>query len=324
MNGAAMTRIGLISNVCSERNKRGTEALDRTVASLPGIRHEKICDVDGLGDILASFAAEKVQAIAVNSGDGTIHAVLTELLEKRPFPEPPPVCVLMGGMANMTGADVAPRGKADAVLRRLSALIDADGIGSHLIHRHILRLENIVGQPPQRAMFFGAAGIVEAIRLCKTEMHSRGLSATWANWATLLKMLGGWVVPGKSGRRDIGAEMAVALDNGPAVEGRRLLVLATTLDRLILGSRPFWNTASGPVRWTEIADPPRRLLANAPGVLYGRSKRTVKDESYASHGVRRVSLEMDGPFTLDGQFFTAERQNPLVITADDRIAFVKF
>lgn len=319
-----MTRIGLISNVCSERNKRGTDALDRTVASLPGVRHEKICAVDGLADILASFAAEKVRVIAVNSGDGTIHAVLTELLETRPFAEPPPVCVLMGGMANMTGADVAPKGKADAVLRRLSALVDADALGRHLIHRHILRLENITGQPPQRAMFFGAAGIVEAIRLCKSEMHSRGLSATWANWATLLKMLGSRIVPGKAGRRDIGAEMAVALDNGPAVEGRRLLVLATTLDRLILGSRPFWNTGGGPVRWTEIADPPRRLLLNAPGVLYGRSSRTVKDEGYSSRGVRRVSLAMDGPFTLDGQFFTATSDNPLVITADDRIAFVKF
>lgn len=319
-----MTRIGLISNVCSERNKRGTDALDRTVASLPGIRHEKICAVDGLADILASFAAEKVRVIAVNSGDGTIHAVLTELLENRPFAEPPPVCVLMGGMANMTGADVAPKGKADAVLRRLFALVDTDALGRHLIHRHILRLENIVGQSPQRAMFFGAAGIVEAIRLCKTEMHSRGLSATWANWATLLKMLGGWVLPGTAARRNIGAEMAAALDDGPAVEGRRLLVLATTLDRLILGSRPFWNTGSGPVRWTEIADPPRRLLLNAPGVLYGRSNRTVKEVGYSSRGVQRVSLAMDGPFTLDGQFFTATSQTPLVITADERIAFVKF
>lgn len=65
-------RIGLISNVCSERNKRGMADLDRAVSSLPGIRHERICAVDGLADILASFAADGVEAIAVNSGDGTI------------------------------------------------------------------------------------------------------------------------------------------------------------------------------------------------------------------------------------------------------------
>lgn len=319
-----MTRIGLISNVCSERNKRGMEAIDRVVAGLPGVRHEKICAVDGLPDILAAFAADGVRVIAINSGDGTIHAALTVLLENRPFPETPPVCVLMGGMANMTGADVAPKAKADAVLRRLGAIVEDGTIERHLIRRHVLRLKNIVGQPPQRAMFFGAAGIVEAIRLCKTEMHARGLSATWANWATLLKMLGGRVVPGKGERREIGAEMAVALDDAPAIDGRRLLVLATTLDRLILGSRPFWNTGSGPLRWTEIADPPRRLLLNAPGVLYGRSDRSIKDQSYLSRGVQRVSLALDGPFTLDGQFFTAERRNPLIITADDRVAFVKF
>lgn len=319
-----MTRIGLISNVCSERNKRGMEAIDRVAGELGGIRHEKICAVDGLPDILAAFAADGVRVIAVNSGDGTIHAVLTALLEQRPFTETPPLCVLMGGMANMTGADVAPRGKGEAVLRRLAALVEAGDLDRHLIRRHVLRLENIVDQPPQRAMFFGAAGIVQAIRLCKTEMHSRGLSATWANWATLLKMLGGWAVSGESGRQDLSADMGVSLDDAPFVEGRRLLVLATTLDRLILGSRPFWKTEGAPLRFTEIAYPAQRLLLNAPRVLYGRSDRSVKDESYVSRGVRRAVLAMDEPFTLDGQFFTAERRRPLVITADDRVAFVKF
>ncbi len=319
-----MTRIGLISNVCSERNKRGMEAVDRTVAGLAGVRHEKICAVDGLVDILASFAADDVRVIAINSGDGTIHAVLTVLLEQRPFAEIPPVCVLMGGMANMTGADVAPRGKAPAVLRRLKALVETEAIDRHLIRRNVLRLENIVDEPPQRAMFFGAAGIVEAIRLCKSEMHSRGLSATWANWATLLKMLGRWAVSGEGGRHDLGAELDVALDDAPAAPGRRLLLLATTLDRLILGSRPFWNTGGGPVRYTEIAYPVHRLLLNAPNVLYGRSDRSVRGDSFRSRGVHRVSLAMDGPFTLDGQFFTAERARPLVITAEDRVAFVKF
>ncbi|MGZ9032986.1 MAG: diacylglycerol kinase family protein [Rhodospirillales bacterium] len=319
-----MVRIGLISNVCSERNKRRMQAIDRTVAGIAGLRHEKICAVDGLADILASFAADKVEAIAVNSGDGTIHAVLTVLLEQRPFAKPPPVCVLMGGMANMTGADVAPKAEAPAVLRRLAGLIEAGAIHRHLIHRHVLRLENIAGQPPQRAMFFGAAGIVEAIRLCKTEMHARGLSAAWANWATLLKMLAGWAVSGEGNRRNLGAEMAVALDNAPAVEGRRLIVLATTLDKLILRSRPFWNTAGGTLRFTEIAYPAKRLLLNAPRVLYGRSDRSIRDGSYRSRGVRRAVLALDGPFTLDGQFFTARRDHPLVITADDRVAFVKF
>jgi hypothetical protein len=284
-----MTRIGLISNVCSERNKRGMEAIDRAVSELGGIRHEKVCAVDGLPDILAAFAADGVRAIAVNSGDGTIHALLTALLEQRPFAEPPPLCVLMGGMANMTGADVAPKGKAGAVLRRLAEIVEAGSVGRHLIRRNVLRLENVVGQPPQRAMFFGAAGIVQAIRLCKTEMHSRGLSATWANWATLLKMLGGWAMAGDRGREDLGAEMAVSLDNAPFVEGRRLLALATTLDRLILGSRPFWKTKGAPVRFTEITYPAHRLLLNAPRVLYGRSARSVKDDSYVSRAAAHVT-----------------------------------
>lgn len=318
------TPIGLISNVCSERNKRSMVDLDRAVSGLPGIRHEKICAVDGLPAILASFAAAGVRAIAVNSGDGTIQAILSVLLEQHPFADVPPVCILAGGMTNMTGADVAPRGPRAKVLGRLVELVAAGTVHRHLVHRHILRLENIEGHPPQRAMFFGAAGIVEAIRLCKAEVHSRGLSSEWANGATLARMLGGWLVAGEGGRRDLSREMAIAVDDEPAAEGRRLLVLATTLDRLVLGSRPFWNAKGGPLRYTAIAYPPRRLLLNAPRVLFGRSGRRFADPSYLSAGVRRLSLAMDGPFTLDGQFFHAEPGRPLIITADERVSFVKF
>jgi diacylglycerol kinase (ATP) len=319
-----MSRIGLISNVCSERNKRSMDDLSCAVAELPGIRHEKICAVDTLGDILASFAADGVAVIAVNSGDGTIQALLSMLFENRPFAQLPPLCVLAGGMTNMTGADVAPRGSRAAVLRRLVALVEAGELEQHLIRRHVLRFDNIVDHPPQRAMFFGAAGIVEAIKLCKAEVHARGLSAEWANGVTLLRMLAGWLVSGERGRRSLAAEMAVALDDEAPVEGRRLLVLATTLDRLVLGSRPFWNTNSGPVRFTAIGYPPRRLLLNAPWVLFGHSRRRLADPSYVSQGVRRLSLAMDGSFTLDGQIFTAERNRPLLVSGDERIAFVKF
>lgn len=318
------TPVGLISNVCSGRNKRSMADLDRAVSELPGVRHERICAVDGLAEILASFAAAGVQAIAVNSGDGTIQAILSILLEEGPFADVPPVCILAGGMTNMTGADVAPRGSRAAVLARLVDLVAAGTVRDHLVHRHILRLDNIADHGPQRAMFFGAAGIVEAIRLCKAEVHSRGLSSEWANGATLARMLGGWLVQGEGSRRALGADMAIAVDDEPAVAGRRLLVLATTLDRLVLGSRPFWNTSGGPLRYTAIAYPPRRLLLNAPRVLFGRSGRTFADPSYVSAGVRRLSLAMDGPFTLDGQFFHAASGRPLIVTADERVSFVKF
>lgn len=319
-----MSRIGLISNVCSERNKRGMAKLDHAVAALGSISHEKICAVDGLGGILESFAEEGIELIAVNSGDGTIQALLSVLLEERPFAEIPPVAVLAGGMTNMTGADVGPKGPPATVLRRLVDLVEAGAIGRNLIRRNILRVENIVDHPPQRTMFFGAAGIVEAIKLCKAEVHSRGLSAEWANGATLARMLGGWLVSGERDRRGLGAEMTIALDGEAPSKGPRLLVLATTLDRLVLGSRPFWNVDGGPVRYTAIAYPPRRLLLAAPRVLFGSRRRTLDKESYDSRGVRRLSIAMDGPFTLDGQFFMADRRTPLVVTADDRVAFVKF
>ena len=58
----------------------------------------------------------------------------------------------------------------------------------------------------------------------------------------------------------------------------RGLVLATTLDRLMLWSRPFWNYDGQPIRYTGIAYPPEHLVRSAPKVLYGWRRPNLPPE----------------------------------------------
>jgi hypothetical protein len=78
-------------------------------------------------------------------------------------------------MANATAADVGLRGKGAAALRRLLGAARAGNLAPHLRRRHVLRVENIQGRPPQRGMFLGAAGIWDAIHLCTATVHTKGL-----------------------------------------------------------------------------------------------------------------------------------------------------
>ena len=108
----------------------------------------------------------------------------------------------------------------------------------------------------------------------------------------------------------------------PSIRCRRLLVLATTLDRLVLGSQPFWNTHGRPVRFTSIAYDAPGIIRNARRILYGGHERNLPI-GFDSIGAERIELTLDGPFTIDGQFFEPAPDRPLVLTAAASVRFVQ-
>ncbi|MGF1640373.1 MAG: diacylglycerol kinase family protein [Rhodospirillales bacterium] len=319
----AAIRLGLISNIRSQQNRRGTAAIDAAIADAPEVVHARLAGVDGLPQALQDFARDGVGLIVTNGGDGTVQAVLTELLSARPFSPLPPLAVLPRGMTNMTAADVGPRGGAVRSLRGLVDLARGGALAHRLIRRHVLKVEHAAGYPAQYGMFFGTAGIVRGIEVCRTRVHARGLESDWATGVTLAGMLLGWLVSGGRGETFRGETIAVSIDAAAAEPRRLFLLLATTLDRLILGSRPFWNQDGGPVRFTAIADPPRHLVRFARRILYGPPRRGLPGDTYQSQAAKRIALEMACPFTLDGQMFEPEHGRPVIVSAEDEVDFVR-
>ena len=138
-------------------------------------------------------------------------------------------------------------------------------------------------------MFFGAAAIYDAIEFCCSRVYALGLKGNLGMSLTL----GGLLLRGCSAAGNgliRGHDIAVALDDEPMIRAQRLLVLATTLDRLILRSRPFWSQGSGSIRFTSIAHPPAHLIRSAPKVLYGWRRTTLPPEAYLSRDAERIAL----------------------------------
>ncbi|WP_176245179.1 diacylglycerol kinase family protein [Oceanibacterium hippocampi] len=312
----------LISNPLSQRNRRGMEAIEAVLDDLPGIDHYKLGDVAEMPDILRHLAADGTRVVALNGGDGTVQAGLTHILEDRPFESPPAIAILPRGMTNMTAADVGLTGRPGSALRKLHRGLAGDGPEPAIRNRHVLRLENAAGFPPQRGMFFGAAAIVQAIELCRDRVHSLGLEAALANGVTLLGLLANWLFRGAEGSVLRGENVSIRIDGEVRPEAERLLVLATTLDRLVLGSRPFWNDDREPLRFTAIDYPPDHLFRRAGKLLYGGPERALP-AGYRSCGAGRVELDMTCRFTLDGQLYDPEPGKPVILSAADRLDFLR-
>jgi diacylglycerol kinase (ATP) len=319
---AGRLKIGLLSNPTSQGNRRGIDDVHAAAAGRPDVSHERLGESREIAEVLRDFARREVGVLVVNGGDGTVQKVLTALFEERPFGRVPPLAILRRGTANMTAGDVGLRGRAPGALRRLLACVETGDLERHLACRHVLRAENLRDSSAQRGMCFGAAGICDVMAWVCDRIHPLGLKGEWAHGSALafllLRLLLGKLPEGMLQ----GHELAVALDGGSGVRSRQLLVLATTLDRLVLGSRPFWNHGDGPIRYTSIAHPPTGLVRRIRQILYGPDRSRLPD-GYFSRGASRIELILDGPFTIDGELFEPAADRPLVLTGADRVRFVR-
>ena len=318
-----MPKIGLISNPRSQRNRRGLDEIAAVVAGAPDVIHVAADGREALDEVLPEFARREVGIVLINGGDGTVQTVLTRLLEAQWFERMPYLAILPRGMANTTAADVGLRGKAAAGLARLIAASRDGTLADHVIERPILRIENIQGGAAQRGMMFGAGAIPDAIDICCRQVYARGLQGKFGMGLTLAGLLLGGVLRRRGNRVLRAHNIGVALDGASENRTARLLVLATTLHRLILGSRPFWNHDEQPIRYTSIAYPPERLLRSAPKVLYGWRRQALSPEVYHSEGASRIAIRFDGPFTVDGETFHPLPDRAVAITAADHARFVR-
>jgi hypothetical protein len=318
-----MPRIGLISNPRSQRNRRGLDAIHRVIASAPDVIHVSTNASGDLGEVLLEFARQEVGLVLINGGDGTVQAVLTRLLEDRPFATTPDLGILARGMANTTAADIGLRGSGATALQRLLDASREGAIEHHVRERPVLRIENVAGKGPQRGMMFGAGAIQDGIELCCREVYARGLTGRLGISVTLAGLLLRALFTTRDHGVLRGHDIAVSLDAGAESRTSRLLVLATTLDRLILGSRPFWNYDGAPIRYTSITYPPERLLWSVPKVLYGWRREALDPDVYDSQGAGHIAVRLNAPFTVDGEMFEPSPDRPIVITAADRVRFVR-
>jgi diacylglycerol kinase (ATP) len=320
-----MVRIGVISNPLSQRNKRGMARVDTLLAQHPEILHRRLDRFEDLGTAVSEFVVADLDVIAVNGGDGTVQATLTELFKATEADKLPTLAILSGGMTNMIAADCGLTGSAVSGLKHLIKIASNDTLSKHVVSRQIIRLEWGAGSGPIFGMFFGAAGIYRAIQICRDKVHSLGFESSAAVGLTLAGVLLRWLLPGRHASEVFqGDDVSVVLDDDAPVTRSYFLLIVTTLDRLILRSRPYWGQQQGGLRFTGVTFPPARLIRSILSLLYGGDQRKLPPDSYFSHSADKIRLDLTGTFTLDGEMYQPLPGRPVELSSAGSIDLVKY
>ena len=298
-------RIGIVFNRRAHRNLQQAGALPTVDLSLDWASPQTAGE---LSAALARFAASKVDAIVVDGGDGTIRDVITAAAEH--FPDGlPRLAVVPSGKTNALALDLGiPRGwTLDDALATI-----ATGRVSQRSPIEIGRTDRAA--PVLRGFLFGAGAFVKATALAQG-VHRlgafRGLAVAMSIGAAVAQtMFAGSGNPWRRGER-----MRIDLRDGRRIDHRLYLMIASTLERLPLGLKPFGRVRSG-LKLLGIDAPPRRMMVSLPALLAGSEAAWLRRAGYHRGDVEQLSVTLSGGFILDGEAFeggglTIRRGTPL-------------
>lgn len=314
-------KIGVLGNPQSRRNRKLLPAIEALLGRHRDVIYSRLDRFDELEAALRRFAAARVDLLIVSGGDGTISAVLTQIFEHGVFDEPPHLAILPGGTSNTIAGDVGLRGRPlDAFKRCLHAFAHAPE-SCEVVERSLIRVDYDREKPAVCGMFFGTAAVCDAIVLRRRLFPQKWLPDPIAAAMTLAVVLGTAAL-GRPGVLS-GQSIAAWLDDAPATPRQYTIVIATTLERILLGGDPFWGSGPGAIKFTSVGSPPRGLVRHAYRLLYGRDRERLPPATYASAVADRITLNMDCPFNLDGEFHEPGPGGAVILSRTPPVRFIR-
>jgi len=307
-------RIGVLVNPLSGGNRNGLATVRNTIAGYPRVVQSDVQTPQDVLNALLVFARKDVNLVVVSGGDGTVQAVLTALFHNRPFEKFPLLTVLQSGTASMTARDVGFLGSPVKALQKLFRWAQTGDGKPSTVRRPVLRVA-APGHPVRYGMFFGAAAIYQGIQYFHRNVNGRGFRGEVGPGLTILLCL--WAMVQKSKDFTASVPLTVKLDQDPSKQFDCLVVLISTLERLLLGMHPYWGSENGSLHYTAVKAGPRHLLRALPSFFRGFSGyHGTPENGFYSHNANEIKLNLASGFTLDGQLYTPENQQEPTVVRD--------
>jgi Diacylglycerol kinase catalytic domain len=278
-------------------------------------------DFSQLNPFLAEMAEARVTDLFVSSGDGTVHAIQTEIAERYAPGFFPRLALLPHGTTNMTAADLG--------FRNRNVKVQADFIANReprlLLRRPTLRVANPKDGKARHGMFLGTGAVWQATLFCQDAIHGAGLKGDMATFATLATAIAKSVFsaadPADQTRIDRPYQIGLSCNGADTINGQHLLLLATTLDKLILGTRPFWGGKDGPIRISTIPYPIPSIARWLLPLMYGSEGRKAPPGAHSLSG-NAFEIATRTPFVIDGEFFEGPEDGRLHLETGPEFTYV--
>lgn len=315
------TRVGLIVNPLSGKQSGKGLALAEKLGGDPSMTVRVLERFEQIGAFVDDMARDNVSDLFISSGDGTIQEILTHIAERKPFRQPPRLALLPHGTTNLTAADLGLRIRSiDQQAGFMRGLNFTD-----LRNRPTIRCANPGDGKVRHGMFVGGGAVAAGTLFCQQAFNAKGVKGNWATFATLAGAVAKSVFtrpdPLDGTRLDRPFDITVDANGRRYAEGQQLLQMSTTLDKLVLNTRPYWGGKTGSIRTSVFPYPVPSVLRWLLPVMYGGENRKAppRSVSFCSEELLVASKDV---FVIDGEFFAPPTDEPLRLEAGPVFTYI--
>lgn len=318
-------RIALISNPKSTGNLAQLPRIRAFCAANPDIFHYEVERADQIGEAMRTIARISPAVLAINGGDGTVQAVLTELHNGGHFGNTaPPVAVLPSGKTNLIALDLGAQGDPVEALGRLLVIARAD-LSPYLVARELIALSGgETGITPVIGMFLGGAGLADIMLYCRERVYPLGLPNSISHFITALAVVLRQVFRVRASFLPPEPELlSVSVRREGAITGRFAFLFVTTLEKLLLSGEVGGNGERGALKFVAVEQKPVSMLRAFFASLVGRLGRTKLD---GVHVEEADEIAIDGESSqviLDGETFRTGPGKPILLRPAQPLSFVR-
>lgn len=317
---AKANKIGILSNPLGGRAKNDITIIQELSRSIPGGIYREASNNAQFKTVLVEFSQSKIDVLVIVGGDGTIHAVLSYIFSSQVFSCIPLMAIVPAGTTNMTAKDFKISGKPAKILKKLASVLTGS-TPYPCISRPVMCIKN-GNAAAHYGMFFGTGIIAEGVEYFQKNVRGIGITGEKASGIVLLRYFIALMM-GQHGDEQKLFKIHIENNNEPGNDENCLLVFASSLNRLLLASRPYWGREEQPIHVTLVRHKPKRLWLSILPLLFGRGGKLSEENGYVSRNLFTLSLNMNGKFIIDGEIYTADMNNGAVrISASDTISVI--
>jgi diacylglycerol kinase-like protein len=343
MSDAAATEVQLRSDAgCAQRRLRPRIALlsnpksTGNIAQLPRIRefcdahpdvfHYEVEHASQIDEAMKSIALVRPKVLAINGGDGTVQAALTEIYNGGHFGDvAPPVAVLPSGKTNLIALDLGARGDPVETLQRLIELARTDDLAPYTVARELIALRRGgADDRPVIGMFLGGAGLAETMLYCREKIYPLGLPNSVAHAITAVAAMAKQILQIRASFLPPDSKPLDVSLSAPSgrLSGRFSLLAVTTLEKLLLSTN-IGAHRQGTLKLLAIEERPKSVVRALFAKILGKLGRLNVDGVHFKEA-DEITIEGDSSeLILDGETIRAEPGYPIRLRTAQPLSFVK-
>lgn len=317
-------RIALLSNPKSTGNLAQLPRIRAYCADHPDVFHYEVEHASQIGEAMKVIARVRPKVLAINGGDGTVQAALTEIHNGGHFGDnAPPVAVLPSGKTNLIAIDLGARGDPIETLERLIEIAQGD-LAPYIVARELIALRREHEDRPVVGMFLGGAGLADTMLYCRDKIYPLGLPNGVAHVITAIAAMAKLFLGAKADFLPPDTKPVSVSVRGEdnRLNGRFSLLAVTTLEKLLL-SFELGGKREGTLKLLAIEQRPASLLRAFAASIGGKLGRAqVRGVHFEE--ADRITIEGESSdVILDGETFRAESGRPIHLGLAQPLAFVK-